>query len=324
MMVLSGCSEYDIKPTEPDEVLVGVFQLECPPIGYEVWIEWEYSVLLACDASSAFLSDYDCDAQTNVCKRKIVDNETVEAKVDFCTCVVPEDDDVPADMKHSCCAFRGHAVGQPQDDTEAVDDVLGLAVVEGAVYDAVDLLEPASCHGLEPTLRVEWQEDYPGANLLEEEACPQDWVATTPGMDYELHIDPALSYLTLTTATDTVTATLEGGGAAETGPGEFLRALAWASDETLDGVAYTDWFFSFDQPLSLNVSNGTYSIPATSAQPFAGWGYIDGNLHELSAGNGTAVTGTIDSTNGTWDLDYSSSAGATSMSLHLEGDVVEP
>jgi len=89
---------------------------------------------------------------------------------------------------------------------------------------------------------VEW-DPYDGAELLRDEAYPQAWVATTPGMDYDLHIDPALSYLTQP-------------------PRPTPSPRRWK-----------------------NRSGGSYTIPATSAQPFA---------------------------------------GATSMSLHLDGDVVEP
>jgi hypothetical protein len=190
-----------------------------------------------------------------------------------------------AEVPEDCCADPVEA--QPVEWAAA-----GAGMVDAAFNACAITLTPEE--RCDPLDEVAW-----GAE------CPVEAQISAPNADYNLQIDPLVSFLEVHASGDSDIVALEGSGAAATGPARFLIAVVWADDGELAGHDYTDWIFWLDTPVEIDLVSGEYDLYATDDPDIYGTGLRDevGKAYQFHLTND--ASGIFNTTNGTWELDYS-------------------
>jgi hypothetical protein len=148
--------------------------------------------------------------------------------------------------------------------------------------------------------------------------------AMTANTDYLLLIDPAGSYLHVSTSSESRFAPLVGAAYTSSKPAEVLAVAARSSGFTLQDAVYERWSLGLQAPMDLDTQAGTFTVEDPGGPLFFGRGLIDDEGYLLQFGMGDEASGTLNLTTGTWSMDYTQTGGASSLAVHLEGAVVEP
>lgn len=136
-----------------------------------------------------------------------------------------------------------------------------------------------------------------------------------------LSLDPARSFLALTTPVQSVMVRLSGDASVDL-PGNRLLGLKMSADPVR--FAASDWngfTFSLEQPVPLTRSGEAFRIPVAERPTIIGIGRRDGLPTRLRASSATDVTGHLSVAQKTWDLDLADQNMAGSFTLHLVGRI---
>jgi hypothetical protein len=156
---------------------------------------------------------------------------------------------------------------------------------------------------------------------VEQEAeCGEDERLTAPSdAEFEMRIDPALSWVDADLGAESVYVELDGSAFASTSPAEFLLALAWAEDFEYDDDSFTTNHAILSAAIDVNPSSGTYTVPVQQDFELVFQGLREGNEYVVTVDPSVASGGTFDPTGGEWSYHYSQTGSGTSVEIHLEG-----
>jgi len=148
--------------------------------------------------------------------------------------------------------------------------------------------------------------------------------APQPPPGLKLTIDPRKSFVRFTTATETTTVSLGGGGSLSTQGTRVLTASATAAAARIAGDDWSGWTLSFKQAIQLAAGGDTFRIPAAARPEIDGRGLRNGKATGLRAFLDHDAVGHLHTATHAWDLDFSDQKAPGALSLHLEGALSDP
>lgn len=331
------CSEWGIKNT--DENTLAWLKVHCPRLDCAMTYTVSNEDLVACFGYNEQAVPPNPQWGNNA-PTWISDNCFPNQDVD---CEIPGTGQTPEAESPNCpCeeGYEGEEVPDPEGDTDTDTDIQQCChdAYNSPGEDVPVLFDPNVVAELAQTCGLTLDEPVyvcddpaPNSGYLQgsptQQECPEGFLgarfAIPPTTDFLMTIDPVNSYLLVTTATESLDVALSGGGATGSSPAEFLFAVAWAEDGDLGGSDFEDWILFFDNPISVNTSNGTFSMPASLTSIIHGTGMIDDVEKELTVTVGDSATGHLYSETDTWDFHLSDTLGTGGLVLHLEGTYTE-
>lgn len=147
--------------------------------------------------------------------------------------------------------------------------------------------------------------------------------ARPPGTNVTLSLDPARSYLAVTTPLQSVMVRLSGEAFVDL-PGNRLLGLKVSAERIRFGSSDWNGFsFSLDNPVPFARVGEAFRIPVAQKPTITATGRRDGALTRLRASSASDVTGHLSVAHKTWDLDFADQSVAGSFALHLVGRTVQ-
>jgi hypothetical protein len=141
--------------------------------------------------------------------------------------------------------------------------------------------------------------------------------------DVTLSLDPARSYLAVTTPLQSMMVRLSGDAFVDL-PGNRLVGLKISAERVRFGSSDWNGFtFSLDKAVPFARAGETFRIPVTQKPTITASGRRDGTPTSLRASSAGDVTGHLSIEHKTWDLDFADRSVAGSFALHLAGRVAQ-
>lgn len=172
--------------------------------------------------------------------------------------------------------------------------------------------EPVALSCVESGTVIEVSECGEGARL-----------AAPPDAQFELLIDPELSFAEVAIGAESAVSALRGNAFAGTSPAQFLVAFARGDDFELDDDMFTETHAALSAPIDVDPSSGTYSVPVDQAFSLVVQGLRDADEYAAGFAPSASSGGTFDPTGGVWTYDYAEVGQGASVTVHLEGDLLD-
>ena len=143
------------------------------------------------------------------------------------------------------------------------------------------------------------------------------------GANVTLSLDPARSYLAVTTPLQSMMVRLSGNAFVDL-PGNRLVGLKISAERVRFGSSDWNGFsFSLDKAVPFARAGEAFRIPVAQKPTITASGRRDGALTSLRATSAGDVTGHLSVALKTWDLDFADQSVAGSFALHLVGTVAQ-
>jgi hypothetical protein len=141
------------------------------------------------------------------------------------------------------------------------------------------------------------------------------------GANVTLSLDPARSYLAVTTPVQSLMVRLSGDAFVDL-PGNRLVGLKISAERVRFGNSDWNGFgFSLDKPVAFVRAGEAFRIPVAQKPTITATGRRDGALTRMRASSASDVTGHLSVAQKTWDLDFADQSVAGSFALHLVGRI---
>lgn len=236
-------------------------------------------------------------------------------------CVLSFEPEVGVECTNECgsCLLVEQSPGTgdlvPVDELDlAYDDCCRCDAAYNGLDDVIDALDACGDTGrrYENCPPLEW---IP----MEEGECEGDTFFHAPDADYVLHVDPLVSFLSLSVLGELETVAVSGGGSLTLTDTESLTATLWVEDGTLGGLALEGWMFWGTLPLDYNAESGTFLVPPEEAPFLPGRGELAGVRSIVELGMSSSATGFLAPASSLWTCDYTETLAGQSVHLHVEG-----
>jgi hypothetical protein len=141
--------------------------------------------------------------------------------------------------------------------------------------------------------------------------------------DFELDIDPALSYVDVDLGNETVYSTVDGWALAAPDPKRFLFAFARLDDFEAVSDNFEDNYFYMSADIELSGTGGSYTIPLNQDFELIIQGLRDSEEYGYGFEPQVSSGGTFNTTAGTWTYNYTQTVSGRSIEVHLEGELTD-
>jgi hypothetical protein len=140
--------------------------------------------------------------------------------------------------------------------------------------------------------------------------------------DFDLEIDPLVSFVDVDLGTETVYSAVDGWALAAPDPKRFLFAFARLDDFQAQGDIFEDNYFYMTAEMELSGTGGTYTIPLNQDFDLRIQGLRDSEEYAYGFEPQVSSGGTFNVTAGTWTYNYTQTVSGKSIEVHLEGDLL--
>lgn len=177
-----------------------------------------------------------------------------------------------------------------------------------------DVLDPATLAGVALTTSCDTSCDDP-------EGASRVRTARPPGTTTTLALDPAHSFLAVTTPLQSVSVPLSGSGFVNLSSGQLLGVMISADGVRFGATDFSGWSFTLAKPVPIIRAGEAFRVPAAQQPTVIGTGRRNGQQSKLRIVPSADMTGHLRVGPGTWDLDFADQNVAGGFAMHLVGRV---
>jgi hypothetical protein len=143
------------------------------------------------------------------------------------------------------------------------------------------------------------------------------------GTSATLALDPARSFLAVSTPLQSVMVRLSGEAYVDLDGGRLLGLQISADQARFNSSDWKGFAFSLDKVVALARTGEAFRIPVAQRSSITGIGRRDGKPTRLRASASSDVTGHLSLAQKTWDLDFADQSTAGGFTMHLAGRIAQ-